>query len=281
MIVAAREVLSAAFRHGAIHAGNFAYLSLVALFPAAILLVSMAGIFGNSQAGQQAVGAVLSYLPEPVADLVGPVIDSVIMDGASGALALSAFVALWTVSGFIETLRAVIHQALQIEAGQPWWLSRLFSGLLALAASLAVLGGFLLSFLFQILQSLAGSWLESLGLSLVGGPTAAAVSVTPLFLGFWLLHALLTPAQARRFAWAGALLVTLSWVAGSLLLGPVLALLGGMARTYGALSGVMVALLFFYGMGFALVVGAEVSAALFRRSLQRLEAGNETQGAET
>lgn len=271
MIVAAREILSAAFRHGAIHAGNFAYLSLVSLFPAAILLVAIAGAFGNSEAGEEAVKIALAYLPPEIGAVLRPVVDGVLLGQSAGALKLSALVALWTVSGFIETLRSIILQALDAAPTQPYWLTRLVSGLLVLAVCLALLLGLLLNLLFQLVRSLLGAWIESAGLALVEGPTAAALSIVPLFLGLWLLFALLTPGGARRHVWAGALLVTFAWVAGSLLIGPMLALFGGMARTYGALSGVMVALLFFYALGFALVVAAELNAALFRRSVRRLE----------
>ena len=44
--------------------------------------------------------------------------------------------------------------------------------------------------------------------------------------------------------------------------GGALSRFGDMSITYGALSGVMVAMLFFYAVGFALVLGAELNAAL-------------------
>ena len=47
-----------------------------------------------------------------------------------------------------------------------------------------------------------------------------------------------------------------------LLLGPAVSAFGHMGLTYGTLSGVMLALLFFYGVGFALVFGTELNAAL-------------------
>lgn len=281
MIVVLREIIGAAFRHGAIHAGNFAYLSLVTLFPAAILLTAVAGLLGNSEAGERALEAALGYLPEQIALVVTPAVLSVTNGQPAKALALSAVVALWTVSGFIETLRAVIAQALPTAPVRPYWLTRLLSGLLALAACLAVLLGLLLNLLFLVVRSLLGSWLERLGWTLVEGPTAAALSVAPLFVGLWFLFVLLTPAGPRRHVWAGALLVAVVWLAGSLAMGPLLSLFGGMTRTYGALSGVMVTLLFFYAVGFALVLGVELNAALFRRSRRYPETHNIEEEAQT
>ena len=56
--------------------------------------------------------------------------------------------------------------------------------------------------------------------------------------------------------WPGALITTLAWIGGTLLLGPAISGLNHLGLTYGALSGVVVALLFFYSVGFALVLGA-------------------------
>ena len=73
----------------------------------------------------------------------------------------------------------------------------------------------------------------------------------------------LTP-PTRKYSptWPGALITTAAWVLGSLLLGPTFSSFGHMGLTYGALSGVMLTLLFFYAVGFALVAGVEVNAAL-------------------
>jgi membrane protein len=80
--------------------------------------------------------------------------------------------------------------------------------------------------------------------------------------------------------WPGALFVILVWSTAAVVIGPLLGLFGGMARTYGALSGVMVALLFFYLMGFALVLGAELNAVLSKDSQEHLE-GGDTQASGT
>jgi membrane protein len=91
------------------------------------------------------------------------------------------------------------------------------------------------------------------------------ISSALVFLSLWALFKLLSPRVFRaRPAWPGAAITTAAWVGGSFLLGPAFASFGQMSLTYGALSGVMIALLFFYAVGFALVLGAELNAALAR-----------------
>jgi membrane protein len=280
MLRAVREVLSAAFRHGSVHAGNLAYLSLVTLFPAAILLVSIAGLVGDSQAGERAVDAFVRLLPGPTARLFKPLLDGVMAARAGKLITLSALVGLWTVSGFIETLRQIVHQAYDVPNPRSFWVSRLMSGAIGLAAAILAL---LALFLGLVLQLLARFFLEiaaAIGLTNIAVLTSAGITGLSIFLALWLLFASLgPPGVARRRHWPGALIVALAWTVGAAALGPVLGLFGGMARTYGALSGVMVALLFFYGLGFALVVGAEANAAL-SRALDRRDTGDRDAGGE-
>lgn len=270
MLRAAREVLSAAFRHGSIHAGNLAYLSLVTLFPAAILLVSVAGLIGDSAAGERAVDAFLGMLPEPTVRLFRPLLDGVMAARAGKVVTLSALVGLWTISGFIETLRQIVHQAYDVPNPHSFWLSRLISGAIGLAAAILAL---LALFFGLFLQLLARFFLEvaaAIGIDDLGLLIPSAFTCLSIFLALWLLFASLgPPGVAIRRHWPGALIVALTWTILAALLGPVLGLFGGMTRTYGALSGVMVALLFFYVLGFALVVGAEANAALSRALSRR------------
>ena len=52
------------------------------------------------------------------------------------------------------------------------------------------------------------------------------------------------------------------WVGTTAALPAVLSLIGGYNNTYGSLAGVMIALLFFFIIGLAFSVGAQLNAAL-------------------
>jgi membrane protein len=75
----------------------------------------------------------------------------------------------------------------------------------------------------------------------------------------------LTPAKYRNSRcpkWPGAVFTALWWFAATMLLPLVLSWLGGYDRTYGSLAGVIIALFFFWLVGFGLVIGAHLNAAL-------------------
>src|SRR3546814_12495255 len=66
-----RRVVVGTYTDGFIHAGNLAYLALIALFPFFILLAAALSIFGGSVGGERAVEAVFSPMPPTVAKEIG------------------------------------------------------------------------------------------------------------------------------------------------------------------------------------------------------------------
>ena len=261
-----RAVLSRALSDGLIHAGNFAYLSLVTLLPLTILLTAAAAAFGQTEAGRDAIAGLLYALPPRIADVFAPVIDDVVSGRTGRLLWLGGLVALWTVTGLIETMRDIIHRAFRTPPARHALTYRLHSIFGLMVAMLLVMA----AFLSQVALVVAVRSMELIQMLSMELPPWVDLSRTLppflVFLSLWALMKLLAPAAFRRVAaWPGALVTTLVWAGGTFLIGPVLARFDGISLTYGALSGVMVAMLFFYAVGFALVLGAELNAALAKR----------------
>ena len=258
-----RGVLSTTWRDGYIHAGNIAYLSIVTLFPLVILITTVTAAFGRTDAGQAAIDGLLRALPANIADLFAPVIQEVLEAHAGNLVFAGGLVALWTVTTFIETLRDIIHRAFETPRKHSFWEYRLYS----MGATLITMLLVLVAFLSQVVLVVALKSVKHLLPYSVEIPAWVDLSqfLPPviIFLSIWAIFKLLAPSGFRRCAgWPGALVTTIAWIGGSLLIGPILSRFGDMSITYGALSGVMVAMLFFYAVGFALVLGAELNAAL-------------------
>lgn len=258
-----RRVFTRTLRDGYIHAGNIAYLSLVTLLPLVILITAVTVAFGQTDAGQYAINGVLRALPGNIAELFEPVITEVLQARTGNLLWIGGIVALWTVTTFIETLRDINFRAFDLEPELHFLKYRLQS----LAGTIIAILLVLIIFVFQFAMVVFIRDLEALlpiGIELPGWIDWSRV-VTPvvLFLALWGLLKLLTP-PVRKYSptWPGALITTIAWVVGSLLIGPTFSTFSHMGLTYGALSGVMLALLFFYAIGFALVAGVETNAAI-------------------
>jgi membrane protein len=262
----ARRTLGRTLRDGYIHAGNIAYLSLVTLLPLIILITAVTAAFGETDAGQYAIDGMLRALPADVAQLFDPVIAEVLEARTGNLLWIGGLVALWTVTTFIETLRDIIHRAFEVPFTRHFLEYRLMSIGGTLVAMFLVIIAFVSQFVLVVaVKSVTHLFPNQLQ---IPGWLDLSRLLTPLliFLSLWALLKLLAPAGHRTAAaWPGALVATIAWVGGLLLLGPAFAGFGHMGLTYGALSGVMLALLFFYAVGFALVLGVELNAALEAR----------------
>jgi membrane protein len=260
-----RDVVEVTLRDGYIHAGNIAYLSLVTLLPLVILITAVAVAMGQTEAGQAAIDGMLRALPVDVAQLFAPVIDEVLEARTGNLLLFGGIVALWTISTFLETLRDILHRAFRVPNTHSFVEARLRS----IAGTLVAMLLILIAFLSQVVLVVALKSLPVIRRLEADIPFlldwSRILSSAVVFLSLWALFKLLSPRELRHNpAWPGAAVTTAAWVGGSFLLGPAFASFGKMSLTYGTLSGVMIALLFFYAVGFALVLGAELNAALAR-----------------
>ncbi len=260
-----KRVAIGVYNDGFIHAGNLAYLSIVALFPFIIVAAAVAHLLGQSQDAALTVTNILRRLPPDVAATLREPIAEVLTVRTGSLLWLGAVVGLWTATSFIETIRDILRRAYGVKYCSPFWEYRLGSILLILGAVLLLMVAFALSAAMTIAHHYVVEWFplaqnvgHDLGLyRFVPGAT--------LFCTFYALFYALTPARYRKpdsRKWPGALLVTAWWLGTVELLAPALSLFGGYTRTYGSLAGVMIALIFFFVVGLGVVIGAELNAAL-------------------
>ncbi len=260
----ARRIVVGVYNEGFIHAGNLAYFTLLAIFPFFIVGAAVATAIGRPE-DLEAFKALLRGLPPSVAQMIDSTANQVLTLRTGPLLWFGALIGTWTVGSFIETIREVLRRAYGTTYSRPFWQYRLI-GVVIIFAAVAML---MIAFSAQILMSSAEDLVaryfpeaheiaNSIGNSRLI-PTVATFIAT--YLLFWTL----APGayRGRKFPkWPGALFTTLWWYGAVTLLPKVLAQFGGYTLTYGGLAGVMVALLFFWLVGYGLVVGAHINAAL-------------------
>ncbi len=264
---------------GFVHAGNLAYLSLLTLFPFFIVVAIVAGAIGRTEDGVRAVHAFLRTAPPDVGQLIARPIESVIaVRATSGLLTFGLLVTLWSVSGFIETIRDILRRAYQAKSTLPVWRYRALSVLIVIGAVLLMVFAFavqvLLTGTMQLIDTMlpfSKELIRWLGIGRIAPPLA-------LFGALWMVFYALTPQryrQGRFVVWPGPLVTVAVWSGATILLPRVLRLFGGYSLTYGSLAGVIVALLFFWIVGLGLVVGAHLNAALAQARETALKAADE------
>ena len=260
-----KRIAIGVYNDGFIHAGNLAYLSIVALFPFFIVAAAVAHLLGQGQDAMLTVTNVLHRLPPDVASTLREPISEVLTVRTGSLLWLGGLVGLWTATSFIETIRDILRRAYGVKYCAPFWEYRLGSMLMILAAVLLLMVAFAASATLTLAHQIIIRWFPlAQGIGHTLGLYRLVPGVT-LFFTFYALFFALTPSRYRRQGcrkWPGALLITAWWLVTVELLPPVLSLFGGYSRTYGSLAGVMIALIFFFVVGLGVVIGAELNAAL-------------------
>lgn len=260
-----RRVVIGVYHDGFIHAGNLAYLTLVALFPFFIAATAIARIFGRTTDGLAAVNAFLITVPRGVADVLRPAITDVLEARTGNLLWLGGLVGLWTAASLIETIRDILRRAYRAPGTVPFWKHRLSSVGIIVGSVLVAMLAFSLQVALVTADALLHRFLPfaSEAIALVAATRLLPTAI--LYGALFLLYAALTPSRYRGRAypkWPGALATTLWWYGTTLLLPVLLAGLGGYSLTYGGLAGAMITLIFFFIIGLGVVIGAELNAAL-------------------
>lgn len=259
------RVIAGVWNDGFIHAGNLAYMAVVALFPFFITAAAIFSALGERDDRAAMIGTFLMAVPPTVAKAIAPVAHSVVEARTGGLLWLGGLVGLWTVGSLIETIRDILRRAYGTRPTHAFWRYRLLSTGIIIAAVVALLVALIAQVMIGAVEQAILAWFPRLE-PLVG--EIALTRVAPalvLFGSLYLLFLSLTPEayRGRRYPkWPGALFVTTWWVGVTAGLPLALRRLMHYDATYGSLAGIMITLFFFWLVGLGMVFGAELNAAL-------------------
>ena len=235
---------------------------MLAAVPFLIFATALTGFLVGEESAQSALGALFHGLPEHVAQTLEPVLGEVIGQRRGGVLTLSALGAVWAASNAVEAVRIGLDRAYDLDDTRHVALSRLISVLVVIAgfAIFALLSVLLI--LAPLAFTLIERWTDirvpveidllryGIGLGVLGG-------------ALWIMHRILPSRPMRGLRlWPGVLSSVLIWAAAATGMSVYLAYVPSYTVTYGTLAGVVVTLLFFYLVGVALIIGAEVNAAI-------------------
>lgn len=260
-----RRVVVGCFNDGTIHAGNLAYMSLLAIFPFFITATAILSAIGNESERLATIAAIVSALPPTVANVIEPVARTVIEARTGWLLWVGAFFGLWTAGSLVETIRDILRRSYGTRATKAFWKYRISSIGIIVAAVLLLILSLVAQVTISAAQNVIQENFPQFGHALADLSFSRAVTAVGLFFSIWMLFVALTPHEyrGRRYLkWPGALLVTVWWTLVALAFPPVLRTIFAYDLTYGSLAGVMITLFFFWLVGLGIVAGAELNAAL-------------------
>ncbi len=257
-------------------AAALTYYTLLSLFPALLALVGVLAIFGQSKEGTQVLlDIVRQVAPGDAAEQLAAPLDSMVGSSANGlALMVGLAAAVWSASGYVRAFGRAMNRVYEVDEGRPIWKLAPQQLLLTLALLVGVA-------VVVVALAVSGPIARAIGdVAGLGESTVRLWDILKwpvLLVLIVLLVAVLyhfTPnVRQPKFRWisVGAVVAITIWVVASVLFGLYVANFAHYNRTYGALAGVIVLLLWLYLTNLALLFGAEIDSELERA--RELEAG--------
>ncbi|MBB3938990.1 membrane protein [Novosphingobium fluoreni] len=260
-----KRVVTGAWEDGFIHAGNLAYVTLLALFPFFIAVGAIFSVIGEQEQLDGSIDNILLALPPRVAEVLAPVAHDVVALRQGWLLWIGGLFGVWSAASLIETIRDILHRAYGTQPTRTFWRYRLTSTGLILAAVLIMLISLSGQVLIASIEEVLVTLLPGIDAPRFSLAMSHLVTGLGLYGSIYTLFYALTPSAYQKPIyprWPGALLVTVWWVVVAAALPRVLSTFFRYDLTYGSLAGVMIALFFFWLVGLGMVVGAELNAAL-------------------
>jgi membrane protein len=252
-------------------AAALTYYGVLAIFPALIVLVSVLGLIGES-ATQPLLDNLGEVAPGPAQDIFTSAIENIEnSQGAAGVFFVIGLVtAIWSASGYIGAFMRASNAIYGVEDERPIWKA------LPIRVGLTVLL-MVLTAVTAVGVTISGGLAREVGNLLGVGDTAVDVwnlAKWPVLgllvsLMFAVLYWAAPDVRHPGFRWItpGSVLAVLGWVVASLAFAFYVANFGSYNKTYGALAGPIIFLVWLWISNVMILLGAEFNSELERDKL--------------
>ena len=272
--------------HLAAFAGNLTYKGLFALFPFAVFLLSLLGLFGAPDLLNSLIEQARIVLPNDVVGLLEDQLLSIAETRAEGAFTAGAIVslllALWGVSGAFRSVMEAMNVMYEIEEDRSFWkvygisvfLSLGVAALLITALVLVVFG-----------PEIGGAIADVVGLGyvfeLVWNVVKWPVLICVVLFSFALVY-YFAPAAEQRFRYVspGSIMAVTMWLLFSLLFRLYVENFGSYSATFGSFAGIIILMLYIYYSSFIMLVGAEMNQVIEEHAPEGKNEGEKTLNTE-
>ena len=258
-------------------AAALTYYAVLSVFPAFIALISILGLVVDPQTITRVVTDVVAQLgPESAVNTFKGPIEQISGNRSTALVGLifGLAVALWTASNYVGAFMRASNAIYEREEGRPFWKLRpiqlLVTLVLVLMAALVVLALIVSGPVAEAVGSAIGlgdaavtAW------QIAKWPVLLVVAMVMLAILYWS-----SPnAKVYGFRWVspGSVVAIVVWIAASVGFAFYVANFSSYNRTYGALAGVIVFLVWMWITNIAVLLGAELNAETERA--RELEVG--------
>ncbi|WP_341717140.1 YihY/virulence factor BrkB family protein [Micromonospora sp. FIMYZ51] len=250
-------------------AAALTYYGVLSIFPGLLVLVSLLGLLGSG-ATQGVRDTVDQAVPEQnIRQILDAALDQAQQNGGLAGVAaiVGLLAAFWSASGYVAAFMRAANVIYDVPEGRPIWKT-----LPTRVGVTAVIG--LLLLVSAVIVVFTGRLAEHVGSALGVGRTAVTVwdiAKWPVLLllvslMFAILYWASPNARQGGFRWVspGGVLAVLLWLLVSGGFALYVANFGSYNKTYGALAGVIIFLVWLWLSNVAILLGAELDAELAR-----------------
>ena len=256
--------------HLAAFAGNLTYKALFALFPFAVFLLSLLGLFGSEDFLNSLLDQARAVLPSSAVTFLDDQVLSLASSQAETAFTWGAIVsillALWGVSGAFRSVMEAMNVVYEVDEDRPTWKVYLISLLLSLGVAALLISSLVL---IVVGPQIGGAIAEAVGLgavfqvfwNIVRFPVLLCVVLFAFALVYYF-----APNVEQRFRWVspGSIAAVVLWLLFSLAFSLYVNNIGSdsYSATYGSLASVAVLMLYIYYSSLIVLVGGEMNQVI-------------------
>ena len=244
-------------------AAALTYYAVLSIFPALLAVVSILGLIGSA-ATQPLIDNLSTVAPGPAKEILTGALTGLQQGGGSGALFIVALAgAIWSASGYISAFMDASNAIYDVEEGRPIWKK------LPLRLAITVVMLVLLA-VSAVAVVLSGPVAEQVGTLFGVGSGALAVwdiakwPVLVLIAAFMFAVLYYSAPNVKQPGLGavvpGGVIAVILWIVASAAFAVYVASFGSYNKTYGALGGVIVFLVWLWLTNLAILLGAEFNA---------------------
>ncbi len=258
-------------------AAGVAFYSFLALFPAMIAAVMLYGLLRDPDDVRRQVASLSDTLPSDAASLLTGQLEAITTTSSGGlglGLVISLVLALWSASGGVGNVMTAVNLAYDEEETRGFVKRRALAlGLTLAAIVFVVVAVSLVAVAPAVLDNVIGDGPARWGLEAarwLGLLVAMAVALA-------VLYKVAPDRDAPRFRWVsiGSVVATVIWLLASLGFSLYVDNFGSYNKTYGALAGVVVLLLWLWLTMYVVLLGAEINAEAEQQTAEDTTVGPE------